>query len=206
MSVNVSSEARTDRPLARPLASLPLRSVLAAVGVLALLLVGAACGTGAQTLRPYTPAEGVNLDVGDPAKPREVVHVRNLLIISEAPGQGVLSASMSISDRDALTGVSGTAIKADGTNGAPLTVTLPGQVPIANSTLVVLTANPSALITVRSADLKEGLTADVTLTFGRAGEAKLRIPVVSGAAAEYSGVKPSAAPTPTPTPSPSPSK
>ena len=32
-----------------------------------LLLGTAACGNNAQTLQPYTPAEGINLDVGNPA-------------------------------------------------------------------------------------------------------------------------------------------
>ena len=35
--------------------------------------------------QPYTPAEGVNFDVGNPSDPKTVVHVRNLLIISKAP-------------------------------------------------------------------------------------------------------------------------
>ena len=75
--------------------------LLAALG---LLLVGGACGTDAQTLRPYTPAEGVNVDVGDPADAQNVVHVRNLLIISKAPGSGILSASLVTDGRDELTG------------------------------------------------------------------------------------------------------
>ena len=65
------------------------------------MLVVGACGTDAQTLRPYTPAEGVNVDVGDPSDAQSVVHVRNLLIISKAPGSGVLSASLVTDGRDA---------------------------------------------------------------------------------------------------------
>ena len=65
------------------------RGLLAALLVsLGLLLPVGACGIDAQTLQPYTPAEGVNVDVGDPADARSVVHVRNLLIISKAPGSG----------------------------------------------------------------------------------------------------------------------
>src|ERR671920_153284 len=69
------------------------RGLVGLLAVLGLLLVTAACGTDAQTLKPYTPAEGVNLDVGDSYNPEQVVHVRNLLIISKKPGSGVLSAS-----------------------------------------------------------------------------------------------------------------
>ena len=44
------------------------------------------------TNRLYTPAEGVNIDVGNPATPNKVVHVRNLAIISWGPGEGVPQA------------------------------------------------------------------------------------------------------------------
>ena len=46
--------------------------------VIGLLLVSGACGQDVQTNRPYTPAEGVNVDVGDPANPRYLVTVRGL--------------------------------------------------------------------------------------------------------------------------------
>ena len=58
--------------------------------------------------------------------------MRNLLIISKAPGSGVLSASLVTDGRDELTGVTGYAIKFDGSEGAPLTVTLSNTVSIAN--------------------------------------------------------------------------
>ena len=67
------------------------RGLLALLAALGLVLVVGACGTDAQTLRPYTPAEGVNVDVGDPSQVKSVVHVRNLLVIrqwmiTEGPG------------------------------------------------------------------------------------------------------------------------
>ena len=96
-------------------------ALLLAVG---LLLATGACGTDAQTLRPYTPADGINLDVGNPSDATTVVHVRNLLIISRAPGQGVLSATLMTYGRDELTGVTGTAIKVDSTTGSPFTAAL----------------------------------------------------------------------------------
>ena len=108
------------------------RGLLALLAALGLVLAVGACGTDAQTLRPYTPAEGVNVDVGDPADAQNVVHVRNLLIISKAPGSGVLSASLVTDGRDELTGVTGFAIKLDGSEGAPLTVDLSNTVSIAN--------------------------------------------------------------------------
>jgi hypothetical protein len=156
--------------------------------VIGLLLVSGACGQNVQTNRPYTPGEGVNIDVGDPANPDKVVHVRNLLIISHAPGEGIVSASIVTDDRDALTAVSGTPIKVDGTKGAPFTATIPNTVSLANGVQVVLT--DQAPLTVRSPDLMAGLDADVTLAFQNAGEATLRVPVVDGNEAQYATLKP----------------
>ena len=165
--------------------------LVALLAVLGLVLVGA-CGNNAQTLRPYTPAEGVNVDAGDPSDARNVVHVRNLLIISKAPGSGVLSASLVTDGRDQLTGATGYATKSDGSEGAPLTVTLSNSVSIANGAQVVLT--DQAPIGVRSADLAPGLTANMTLTFANAGEITVVVPVVDGNEPQYASISP--APTP----------
>ena len=126
----------------------------------ALSFLAAGCGMNVQTNRPYTPSEGVNVDVGDPANPNKVVHVRNLSIISWAPGEGVVSGSIVTADRDSLTAVSGTPIKADGSEGAPFTGTIPSTVTVANGLQVVLTDQPP--IIVKSPDLKAGLDAIVT--------------------------------------------
>ena len=166
-----------------------LAGLLAALG---LMLAVGACGTDAQTLQPYTPGEGVNVDVGNPADPQNVVAVRNLLIISKEPGSGVLSASLVTDGRDQLTEVSGYAIKPDGSQGAPLTVTLTNTVSIANGAQVVLTDQTP--IGVRSPDLLAGLTANMTLTFANAGETTLIVPVVDGTQPQYASISP--APTP----------
>jgi hypothetical protein len=162
--------------------------------VIGLLLVAGACGRNAQTDQPYTPAEGSNIDVGNPANPDEVVHVRNLLIISHAPGEGIVSATIVTDGRDALTSVSGMPIKVDGTEGAPFTDTISNTVPIADGALVVLT--DQSPITVKSPDLMAGLDAVVTLTFQNAGEVTLKAPVVDGNEPQYATLKP----TPTPAP------
>jgi hypothetical protein len=167
----------------------------AAAGVLlalGLLLATGACGTDAQTLRPYTPAEGVNLDVGAPTDPRNVVHVRNLLIISKARGQGLLSATIVTYGRDQLTGVTGNAFKVDGTDGAPFTVTLTNTVSFANGAPIVLTDGTP--IAVNSPDLMAGLTAKVTLQFRNAGEATALVPVVDGNEQQYATITPAATP------------
>ena len=170
----------------------PARGLAGFLAVLGLVLALGACGTDAQTLKPYTPAEGVNLDVGDSYNPEQVVHVRNLLIISKERGSGILSASLVTDGRDQLTGVSGFAIKSDGSQGAPLTVTLTNTVSIANRAQIVLTDQTP--IGVTSADLAPGLTASMTLTFAKAGEATVIVPVVDGNLPEYASISP--APTP----------
>jgi hypothetical protein len=168
------------------------RGLAALLSVLGLLLALAACGNDAQTLRPYTPAEGVNVDAGNPADPEGVVNVRNLLIISREPGSGILSASLVTSGRDQLREISGFAIKPEGGQGAPLQVDLTNTVSIANRAQVVLTDETP--ITVRSVDLAPGRTASMTLTFAKAGEVTLIVPVVDGTEGQYASISP--APTP----------
>lgn len=168
-----------------------MAALLLAVG---LLLGTAACGNDAQTLRPYTPGEGINFDVGDEKDIQNVVHVRNLLIISKAPGSGVLSALLVTDGRDELTKVTGTAVKTDGSDGAPLAVSISNSVTFANRAQVVLTDR--APIGVTSADLAPGRTANMTLTFANAGEISVIVPVADGSEPQYADVsvapKPSA--------------
>src|SRR3712207_2591902 len=95
-----------------------VRAAASALLTAVLVLVGG-CGLDAQTLQPYTPADGVNVNVGTVAR----VQVRNLLIISAEPGQGIVSASLTADAPDALVAVSGTASALDG-SGAPLTGTV----------------------------------------------------------------------------------
>jgi hypothetical protein len=166
-------------------------------GVSLLLLVGlvflaGGCGFNVQTNRPYTPSEGVNVDVGDPANPNKVVHVRNLSIISWTPGEGVVSGSIVTAERDSLTGVSGVPIKPDGTEGVPFTGTIPSTITVANGFQVVLTDQPPILC--KSPDIKAGLDAMVTLQFQNAGEVTLRAPIVDGNVGPYVSLKPSATP------------
>ena len=160
--------------------------------VLGLLFFAGACGRNVQTNQPYTPAAGISVDVGDPAQPNKVVHVRNLMIISWAPGEGVISGSIVTADRDSLTAVTGIPIKADGSEGAPFTGTIPSTVSLANGVLVVLTAQPP--ISVKSPDIVPGLDAVLTLQFENAGEVTTRAPIVEGSDAEYVSLKPSATP------------
>ena len=176
-----------------------LRSGASLLVVIGLLFLAGACGRDVQTFQPYTPGEGVNVDVGDPANQNSVVHVRNLLIISWAPGEGVVSGTLVTAGRDALTGVTGIPIKADGSEGAPFTGTIPSTVALANGLQVVLTDQPP--IIVKSPDIMAGLDAILTLQFENAGEVTVRVPIVDGNESQYVNLKPSPSPSPSPTPS-----
>ena len=143
-----------------------------------------------QTNQPYTPAEGVNVDVGDPSDPKTVVHVRNLLIISKAPGEGIVSASLVTDGRDQLTGITGVPIKADGTDGAPFTATIPNTVSLANGLQVVLT--DGAPITVKSADIAARAERHPDPDLQSAGEVTVKVPVVDGNEPQYATITPGA--------------
>ena len=150
----------------------------------------AGCGMDQQTLRPYTAAEGINIDVGG----ERGVKVRNLMILSRTEGQGFLSGTLVASERNELTAVSGKAIKSDGSDGAPLTASIPAPITLEPGVLVVLTAGPP--ITLQSPDLHAGLVADVTLEFNPAGSTTVQVPVVDANEPPYSTVTPVASPTP----------
>jgi hypothetical protein len=171
-----------------------LRTAASLLLVIGLLFLTGACGRNVQTTKPYTPGEGANFDVGDPANPNQVVHVRNLLIISWGPGEGVVSGTIVTADRDSLTGVTGIPIKADGTEGVPFTGTIPTTVTLANGVQVVLTDQPPIL--VKSPDIAAGLEAILTLQFENAGELTARVPIVDGNERQYVALKPTPSATP----------
>lgn len=155
---------------------------VAGVGV-ALLLAG--CGFNAQTLQPYTPAHGVNADA-------DTIKVRNLLVVADEGGSGIVSASLLSTETDRLTAVSGRPIKADGTAGAPLTVTTGSQVALSPNQLLVLTA-PTPVVTVTSPDLQPGLTAELALTFESGTTIQATAPVMSFDSPIYATVTPTPA-------------
>ncbi|SEP57473.1 hypothetical protein [Microlunatus flavus] len=183
------------------------RAALAATA-LAVVLPTAACGFGGQTSRPYTPAEGVNFDVGDPNDPNVVVHVRNLLVISRSPGSGIVSGTMVTAGRDTLTSVTGTPYKADSSKGTPFTADLASPVLLTNNAQVVLT-NQQPFLTITGAQgLQAGLDTEITVTFNKAGSYTTRTTVVDGNLSPYNQITPSASPSATPSvtaaPSPTP--
>ena len=195
---------RADRPLHARTGR--ARAALAAAA-LAMVLPAAACGMNAQTLKPYTPAEGVNFDVGDQTAPDSVIHVRNLLVISRSPGEGIVSGSLVTSGRDTLIGVSGVPYLADSSKGSPFTAKVSGPVLLTNNAQVVLTDIDPFITITGATGLTAGFDADVTLQFGKAGSVTTRTTVVNGNLPPYAEITPSASPSATPsvTAAPSPS-
>lgn len=169
---------------------LRVRTATAAV-VLGAALALTGCGLNAQTLQPYTPAHGVNVDDG-------AVKVRNLLIVADDKGHGVLSGSFTTDKSDVLAAVAGTALRADGTKGSTLTVT-GAPVKLTENGLAVLTASDNP-IRVQGADLKPGLLAEVQLTFGSGLAKTVTVPVLSTTDPIYSQVASQVTPSATPTP------
>ncbi len=159
------------------------RALIAGVSA-ALLLTG--CGFDAQTLQQYTPAHGVNVDVTAGENNRQL-KVRNLLIVSDDKGQGIVSASIVSPVADSLVAVSGAPLKDDGTLGSALTATTAGEITLKPDQLVVLTT-PEPAVRVSSPDLRPGLTADVTLTFASGRTAQAIVPVMSYEDAIYATV------------------
>jgi hypothetical protein len=165
------------------------RSLVATLLGLALLTFLSACGMKAQTTLPYTPAEGVNFNVGPTG---QWVQVRNLMILSRGDGEGFLSASIVATDRDALVSVAGTPMKPDNTEGTALQVSMPNPVGLSPGVLVNLTDRE--FITLKSDDLGVGGEAELTLTFSTVGTYTTRVPVVDADQQAYESLTPSPAP------------
>ena len=166
---------------------------LGAAVVLGATLALSGCGFGAQTLQTYTPAHGVNVDDGG-------VKVRNLLVVADERGQGVLSGAFATDVDDTLTRVAGTALDASGADSGVLTVT-GGPVPLKRNGLAVLTS-ASSPIQVSSPAMKPGLLARVDLQFASGRATTVTVPVISATDPIYASVAPLLTPSPTPTPTP----
>jgi hypothetical protein len=160
----------------------------------------AGCGMNAQLLKPYTPSDGTNIDVGEDG----TLKVRNLVVISRAKGEGILSATIVSNAAERLTGATVAPQTLQGTTSAPVSVTLASPVQLGEGSLVVLT-DQQPLITVRAPDLEAGSSATVAMQFAEAGTVTLNCPVVDGTQAPWSTISPSAAASGGTTASPSPS-
>ncbi len=169
------------------------RTALRARTLGAAIVLGAAlaltgCGMDAQTLQPYTPAQGVNADDGG-------IKVRNLLVVADGHGNGLLSGALTATKADSLVKVSGTALKPNGSDAGALTFT--GGPVAVNASLAVLSSSATPFRT-NAATLVPGLTARLSLTYASGAQTTLVVPVVSSSNPIYTPLASAVTPSPTP--------
>lgn len=160
----------------RPRHAARLRPLALAGIAVALLASGCA---NYEAIKPYQPAAGVQTNAPG-------VKVRNLMVLSTADG-AKLSGSVIADAADELTGVTGTALKADGSAGGPLTVTT-GKVALPAGKAVDLGASASTV----KGSIAGGMTT-LTLNFAKSGPVTLTVPVVASEAMDVSTANPTAA-------------
>lgn len=165
----------------------------AAVAGAGLLFTLSACGFDVQTLQPYTPSDGVNVDVapGPNGQPDAgTVKVRGLMILAKSNTSGFLSATLVAQNNDSLTGVTGNVLNTDGSTGPALTVTVSNPIAVGGSSAVELVDR--APVTVTASSLPAGQDADLTLTFSNAGSQTVKVPIIDGNNEIYRTVQPTA--------------
>jgi len=167
--------------------------IAAAAAGAGLLFTLSACGFDVQTLQPYDPSDGVNINVapGPDGQPDAgTVEVRGLMILAKSNTSGFLSATLVAQNNDSLTGVTGNVLNNDGSNGPALTITVSSPITVGGSSAVVLVDH--APVTVTGSSLPPGQDADLTLTFSKAGSETVKVPIIDGNNEIYRTVQPSA--------------
>lgn len=169
------------------LSSQAVRRTALAGATVALSVVVAGCGAGfgAQTTKPYQPAEGTNAESG-------AIAVRNLLVLAAADGKGQLQGTFvnNESTDDALVCIVATAAKppADAAaaanpcpvqtaDSAPFTFTNFKALDLKVGAAVNLPPTTGLPVTVTGG--KPGQMLKVTLTFSKAGPITTSIPVLT---------------------------
>ncbi|SDS41668.1 hypothetical protein [Microlunatus soli] len=151
-----------------------------------------ACGFDVQTLQTYQPADGVdvNVAVGKDGKPdAQTIKVRGLMILAKSDTSGFLSATFTTGADDQLTGVTGSTLTANDSEGAALKVDLKAPVQLTPGEALVLTKQDEIKVTADK--LQPGLNANLTLTFANAGSEQVTVPIVDGNNTTYRSVSPS---------------
>ncbi|GAB3622857.1 hypothetical protein GCM10027418_09390 [Mariniluteicoccus endophyticus] len=180
------------------LTSKPVRAVAAAALSLGLAAGLSACGTP-QTLQPYTPAEGAQIDAR--VQGTVPLKLRNVMLLAKESGKATLIGSVISPEADTLKGATGRVITFKGDNGSTFPAAT-ADIKVNANEAVNLLDQPA--IELAASDLAPGQTAEVTLMFEKAGAVSLRVPVVDGKKADYKTASPkpgAGAATPTATPS-----
>lgn len=162
-------------------------AALAAVGALAL----GGCGMDVQTLQPDNNVPGVMVDL-------DGFKGRNLIVVADTSGRGVVSGSLVSAENDAITAVTAEAISESGA-ASPLTVSFKSPVELPANKLVVL-SDLASPVTLQGSALKPGLTATIRLDLKSGKTVTRTMPVASSKDASLGSALPTASPTATSTP------
>jgi hypothetical protein len=141
-------------------------TMVAAAVLPAAAVGGCAAGFDAQTIQPYQAAEGTNAESGP-------VAVRNLLVLADAEGEGVVHAAIvnTGSDQDTLTGIE------PGRSEQGVKVTGMRTFPVPASGSLVLPPETGKPVTLTGAE--PGEMVELTLTFGAAAPLTVPVPVLA---------------------------
>lgn len=165
--------------------------IAAAAASAGLLFTLSACGFDVQTLQPYQPSDGVNVNIApapDGQPDAGTVQVRGLMILAKSTTSGFLSASLDAQNNDSLTGITGNVVNTDGSNGPPLTITVSSPINVGGSPVILVDRAP---VTVTGSSLPAGQDAKLTLTFSKAGSETVKVPIIDGNNEIYRTVSPS---------------
>lgn len=161
------------------LSSKAFRRTALAGATLALSIVVAACGAsfGAQTTKPYQPAEGTNADSGS-------IAVRNMLVLANEDGKGELHTGIvnKGAEDDTLVGIASapsTEPDSQDPSAAPATVTFGNVKPVELKSNELVTLPPAEGQPVTVTGGKPGDVINVTLTFAKAAPITAAIPVLT---------------------------
>lgn len=149
-----------------------MRTAAAALALAGVVALGGCTST--FTAQPYTPGIGTNVDAGP-------VKVRALVLVMDGD-TAQLTGSIVGLDTDTLLSISGNAQDAHFNNLGSLSFP-DARIAIAKDKLTPL--DDKNLVTP-TGDLVLGMTARITFTFEKAGEATVLVPVLDTSHADYS--------------------
>lgn len=141
------------------------------------LAVGLTAGCTAGDWRyDSPPAAGVQADEG-------LIKARNILLIADEAGEGVLNGTIASAEAISLTGIVVQAETADGGRGAAVPVEISGDIP-RNGALKLDDSNA----VVSGAALLAGRTATVAMRFADGSQLVLEAPIMSSEHPDFDGI------------------
>lgn len=151
----------------------PFRRLAAAVlGALAVLTFTVGCTAGSWDY-DVPPAAGIQLDDGD-------VKVRNLLVVADEAGSGLLLGSIFSTNPSEVTGVAIAAEQADGSYTDAVTLKVSEKL-TPNQPLQL----EGATFLVKDANLQQGLLAKVAIQLGGEQVITAEVPVIAASHADF---------------------